>query len=115
MPVSRRLTRHPTSYFDASFGISAGTAMGIIGPSASGKSSLARALVGVWPLASGKICLDGAALKLWQPKILGNSIGYLPQEVQLFEGTIADNIAASLPMHPRRTSLLRQKLPACMR
>jgi PrtD family type I secretion system ABC transporter len=78
---------------DASFGISAGTALGIIGPSASGKSSLARALVGVWPVASGKICLDGAALKLWQPKTLGNSIGYLPQEVQLFDGTIAENIS----------------------
>ncbi|HTN96304.1 MAG TPA: type I secretion system permease/ATPase, partial [Nordella sp.] len=77
---------------DVSFGIRAGTALGIIGPSASGKSTLARALVGVWPVASGKICLDDAALRLWPPRTLGNSIGYLPQEVQLFDGSIAENI-----------------------
>jgi PrtD family type I secretion system ABC transporter len=77
----------------ASFAIEAGTALGIIGPSASGKSTLARALVGVWPLASGKICLDGAALRLWPPETLGNAIGYLPQEIQLFDGTIAENIS----------------------
>jgi ABC-type protease/lipase transport system fused ATPase/permease subunit len=77
----------------ASFAIQAGTALGIIGPSASGKSSLARALVGVWPLDGGKICLDGAALKLWPPQTLGENIGYLPQEVQLFDGTIAENIS----------------------
>jgi PrtD family type I secretion system ABC transporter len=82
---------------DVSFGISAGTALGIIGPSASGKSSLARALVGVWPLANGKICLDGAALKLWSPKTLGDSIGYMPQEIQLFEGSIAENISRFAP------------------
>lgn len=82
---------------EVSFGISAGTALGVIGPSASGKSSLARALVGVWPLTSGKICLDGAALKLWPPKTLGDSIGYLPQEVQLFEGSIAENISRFAP------------------
>jgi PrtD family type I secretion system ABC transporter len=73
--------------------LAAGTALGIIGPSASGKSTLARALVGVWPLASGKICLDDAALKLWPAQTLGENIGYLPQEVQLFEGTIAENIS----------------------
>lgn len=82
---------------DVSFGISAGSALGIIGPSASGKSTLARALVGVWPVASGKICLDGAALKLWPPKTLGNNIGYLPQEVQLFDGSIAENISRFAP------------------
>jgi PrtD family type I secretion system ABC transporter len=82
---------------EVSFGIEAGTALGIIGPSASGKSTLARALVGVWPLAHGKICLDGAALKLWPPRTLGDSIGYLPQEVQLFEGSIAENIARFAP------------------
>jgi len=82
---------------EVSFGISAGTALGVIGPSASGKSTLARALVGVWPLANGKICLDGAALKLWPAKTLGDSIGYLPQEVQLFEGSIAENISRFAP------------------
>lgn len=82
---------------DVNFGLAAGTALGVIGPSASGKSSLARALVGVWPLASGKICLDSAALKLWPPRILGDNIGYLPQEVQLFDGTIAENISRFAP------------------
>lgn len=82
---------------EASFSVPAGTALGIIGPSAAGKSSLARALVGVWPLAGGKICLDGAALKLWPPKTLGTSIGYLPQEVQLFDGSIAENICRFAP------------------
>jgi ATP-binding cassette subfamily C protein len=77
---------------EVSFSLAAGTALGVIGPSGSGKSSLARALVAVWPAAGGKICLDGAALKLWPPKTLGASIGYLPQEVQLFDGSIADNI-----------------------
>ena len=78
--------------FDASFDIKAGTALGIIGPSASGKSSLARALVGVWPVTGGKIRLDDAALNLWPPETLGESIGYLPQEAQLFDGSIAENI-----------------------
>jgi PrtD family type I secretion system ABC transporter len=78
---------------DASFDVFAGSALGIIGPSASGKSSLARSLVGVWPVAKGKVRLDGAALELWSPRALGSSIGYLPQNVELFAGTIAENIA----------------------
>jgi ABC-type protease/lipase transport system fused ATPase/permease subunit len=78
---------------DASFDLFAGSALGIIGPSASGKSSLARSLVGVWPVAKGKVRLDGAALELWSPRALGSSIGYLPQNVELFAGTIAENIA----------------------
>lgn len=82
---------------DASFTLSAGTALGIIGPSASGKSSLARALVGIWPLATGKICLDSAALKLWPSQTLGDNIGYLPQEAQLFDGTMAENISRFAP------------------
>lgn len=82
---------------DASFTLSAGTALGIIGPSASGKSSLARALVGIWPLANGKICLDSAALKLWPSQTLGDNIGYLPQEAQLFDGTMAENISRFAP------------------
>ncbi|MFZ5672381.1 MAG: type I secretion system permease/ATPase [Pseudomonadota bacterium] len=82
---------------DVSFTLSAGTALGIIGPSASGKSSLARALVGIWPLVNGKICLDSAALKLWPPQTLGDNIGYLPQEAQLFDGTMAENISRFAP------------------
>ncbi|HEY7766395.1 MAG TPA: type I secretion system permease/ATPase [Aestuariivirgaceae bacterium] len=78
---------------DASFRLAKGHALGIIGPSASGKSSLARALVGVWPTAKGKIRLDDAALELWSPQALGRNIGYLPQNVELFQGTVGENIA----------------------
>ena len=65
----------------------------MIGPSASGKSSLARLLVGVWPPARGKVCLDGASLDQWSPEVLGRHIGYLPQSVELFDGTVAENIS----------------------
>lgn len=67
--------------------------MGVIGPSGSGKSTLARALTGVWRPAGGKLRLDGAALDQYGPDVLGQHIGYLPQRVTLFDGTIADNIA----------------------
>jgi ATP-binding cassette subfamily C protein len=77
---------------DISFDLKAGAGLGIIGPSASGKSSLARVLVGVWPPARGKVRLDGAALEQWSPELLGNHIGYLPQDVELFDGTVAENI-----------------------
>ncbi|MCA1495044.1 type I secretion system permease/ATPase [Ensifer sp. NBAIM29] len=78
---------------DVSFRLAAGQGVGIIGPSGSGKSSLARALVGVWPPARGTIRLDGAELSQWEPEALGPSIGYLPQGVDLFDGTIAENIS----------------------
>ena len=77
---------------EASFQLKAGQGLGIIGPSASGKSSLARAIVGVWRPARGKIRLDGGALDQWSPEQLGRDIGYLPQDVELFAGTIAQNI-----------------------
>jgi ATP-binding cassette, subfamily C, bacterial PrsD len=78
---------------DVKFSLTAGDGLGVIGPSGSGKSSLARALVGIWPATSGKIRLDGAALDQWTPERLGTHVGYLPQDVELFAGTIAQNIA----------------------
>lgn len=78
---------------DVSFKLAAGQGVGIIGPSGSGKSTLARALVGVWPPARGAIRLDGAELSQWEPEALGPSIGYLPQGVDLFDGTVAENIS----------------------
>jgi PrtD family type I secretion system ABC transporter len=75
------------------FSLEPGQAVGVIGPSASGKSTLARALVGVWPVKRGEIRLDGAALNQWDKNQLGRKIGYLPQDIELFDGTIADNIA----------------------
>ncbi|WP_405052187.1 type I secretion system permease/ATPase [Sinorhizobium sp. 8-89] len=77
---------------DISFTVRAGSALGIIGPSASGKSSLARAILGVWPAYRGSVRLDGAALDQWDSDALGRHIGYLPQDVELFEGTVAQNI-----------------------
>jgi ATP-binding cassette subfamily C protein len=76
-----------------SFKLPAGQALGVIGPSGSGKSSLARALTGVWRSAAGRIRLDGATLDQYDPDLLGSYIGYLPQRVTLFDGTIAENIA----------------------
>ncbi|PRY24464.1 ATP-binding cassette subfamily C protein [Aliiruegeria haliotis] len=76
-----------------SFLLPPGQAMGVIGPSGSGKTTLARAICGVWRCAGGKIRLDGAALDQYDPDVLGQHIGYLPQRVTLFEGTIAENIA----------------------
>ncbi|AGB75530.1 MULTISPECIES: type I secretion system permease/ATPase [Rhizobium] len=76
-----------------SFDISAGTILGVIGPSASGKSSLARAVTGLWPTTIGSVRLDHAALAQWDPSELGRHIGYLPQDVSLFDGSIAENIA----------------------
>lgn len=76
-----------------SFRARSGQGIGIIGPSGAGKSTLARALVGVWPRLRGRITLDNAALDQWSPEALGKHIGYLPQDVELFDGTLAANIA----------------------
>lgn len=78
---------------EVSFELKSGQGLGIIGPSGSGKSSLARALVGVWQPARGSIRLDRATLSQWSSEALGKHIGYLPQDVELFDGTVASNIA----------------------
>ncbi len=80
-----------------SFELEAGQGLAIIGPSAAGKSTLARALIGVWPAARGKVCLDGAPVDQWDGDKLGAHIGYLPQGVELFDGTVAANIARFAP------------------
>jgi PrtD family type I secretion system ABC transporter len=78
---------------DVNFELKAGNGLGIIGPSGSGKSCLARLLVGVWQPVRGNIRLDGASLEQWNPETIGPHIGYLPQDVELFAGTIAENIS----------------------
>jgi PrtD family type I secretion system ABC transporter len=75
------------------FHLAAGEALGIIGPSGSGKTSLVRVLTGIWPPANGTVRLDGAALDQWDPELRGRYIGYVSQVVELFDGTIAENIA----------------------
>ena len=82
---------------DVAFSLQAGQALGIIGPSASGKSSLVRALVGVWRPVAGKVRIDGATLDQWSSEALGEHIGYLPQDMELFAGTVAQNIARLEP------------------
>lgn len=76
-----------------SFQLNPGESLGIIGPSAAGKSTLARALLGIWPTLTGKVRLDGVDVFDWDRKQLGPFIGYLPQDIELFDGTIAENIA----------------------
>ena len=73
--------------------INKGDVVGLIGPSAAGKSSLARAILGIWPLAAGTVRLDGADIHQWDKTLLGKYIGYLPQDVELFYGTVSQNIA----------------------
>jgi PrtD family type I secretion system ABC transporter len=77
---------------DVTFVLEAGNGLGVIGPSGSGKSSLVRALVGVWQPVRGKVRLDAAALDQWSSDVLGRHVGYLPQDVELFAGSVAQNI-----------------------
>lgn len=84
------------------FGVPAGTVVGIIGPSASGKSTLARALMGVWVPQHGTVRLDGADINNWDREQLGPYIGYLPQDIELFEGSISDNIARFSKVDPEK-------------
>jgi ATP-binding cassette subfamily C protein len=78
---------------DVSLALQAGNGLGVIGPSGAGKSSLVRAMIGAWMPFRGRVRLDGASLDQWEPDALGRHIGYLPQDVELFAGTVADNIA----------------------
>ncbi|OWY06650.1 type I secretion system permease/ATPase [Thioclava sp. IC9] len=82
---------------DVSFDLKAGDALGLVGPSGSGKTTLAKGIVGIWPLLRGHVRFDGAALDQWRVDLLGDHIGYLPQEVSLMEGTVAENIARFAP------------------
>jgi len=82
---------------EVSLTLKSGNGLGIIGPSGSGKSSLARMLVGIWPPVRGRIRLDGAALNQWSPEALGGHLGYLPQDVELLTGTVAQNISRFEP------------------
>jgi ATP-binding cassette, subfamily C, bacterial PrsD len=81
----------------ANLQLKGGEGLLLIGPSGSGKSTLVRSLAGVWPLLRGSVRLDGAALDQWDPQQLGRHVGYMPQDVELFEGTIAENIARFNP------------------
>jgi PrtD family type I secretion system ABC transporter len=77
--------------------IPAGAVVGVVGPSAAGKSSLARVMVGVWPIAAGAVRIDGSDITHWNAEALGAHIGYLPQDVEMFSGTIAENISRFSP------------------
>ncbi len=77
---------------NVSLKLSAGESLAIVGPSASGKSSLARALLGIWPAVGGKVRLDSADVSAWDRSKLGPHVGYLPQDIELFDGTISENI-----------------------
>ena len=85
-----------------SFTINPGESVGVIGPSAAGKSTLAKAAVGVWPVVNGSVRIDGADIKHYNRDELGEHIGYLPQDIELFEGTIAENIARFRSEDPQK-------------
>ena len=89
--------------------IDKGDVVGIIGPSAAGKSSLARAILGLWPLVQGKVRLDKADIHQWDKEHLGKHIGYLPQDIELFEGTISQNIARFAEVDSKKVVEAAQK------
>ena len=85
-----------------SFTLERGEFLGVVGPSASGKSTLARAVLGIWPIYAGKVRLDGADMARWSREKLGPHIGYLPQDIELFDGTIAENICRFRKPNPEQ-------------
>ena len=84
------------------FGLTPGEVLVVVGPSAAGKTTLARMLVGLWPAQTGKVRLDGADIHSWNKALLGPHLGYLPQGVELFEGTLAENIARFAKVEPAK-------------
>jgi len=92
-----------------SFAIAAGDVLGVIGPSGSGKSTLARLLVGVWPAMMGKVRLDGVDMFQWNKAELGPHIGYLPQDIELFSGTISENIARFGEVDPEKVVMAAKR------
>jgi PrtD family type I secretion system ABC transporter len=94
------------------FAVAPGTALGLVGPSGSGKSSLIRTLVGIWPAQHGEVRLSGARLDQYNDNILGSHIGYLPQEVEFFPGSIAENIAR-MADEPDEAEVVRAAQAAC--
>lgn len=92
-----------------SFAIAPGDVLGIVGPSGSGKSTLARLLVGVWPAAAGKVRLDGADIYSWNKGELGPNVGYLPQDIELFAGTVSENIARFGEVDPEKVVLAAKR------
>jgi len=91
------------------FAINPGDVLGVIGPSGSGKSTLARLLVGIWPSMGGKVRLDGADIYQWNKAELGPYIGYLPQDIELFAGTVSDNIARFGEADPEKVVLAAKR------
>jgi ATP-binding cassette subfamily C exporter for protease/lipase len=85
-----------------SLALQPGRVLVVLGPSGSGKSTLARVLLGIWPRIQGEVLLDGRPLSTWDREVLGPRIGYLPQDVELLEGTVADNIARHGDPDPQR-------------
>lgn len=107
LSVDRLVYRHrvggnlaPAILKGVSFAIEAGEALGIVGPSGSGKSTLVKCIVGVWQPISGTVRLDGADVAQWDPEDLGQYIGYLPQDVELFNATIRENISRFQEANP---------------